>query len=71
MVMALMNTEYFEFVAFADDETKAEKLMNKKFKQHIRERGVSWFENTKPTDYYGVKYFECKNNVAYRDGSTF
>lgn len=71
MVIGTMDTEHFTFLVVAETIDKAERLMNKKFKQHLSEYDApKWNtkEDGKPTEYYA---FNCYENVkvgdAFRD----
>ena len=68
MVVALMETEHFEFVVFGDSTSQAETLMNKAFAVHLKEYGRDWNEDTAPTEYYGCRFLPVVNHSAYRDG---
>ena len=68
MVVAIMETEHFEFVTFGDSTDQAEKLMNKAFAQHLSDCATDWTEDEAPTEYYGCRYIPVVNHATYRDG---
>jgi hypothetical protein len=68
MVMAIMESERFEFVVFGDTTSQAETLMNKAFAMHLKEVTMNWNEDCSPTEYYGCRYYPVVNHSAYRDG---
>jgi len=71
MIIALMDSEHFEFLVVAQTTQKAENLLNKAFHQHLSECGTEWEEDCTPTAQYGFQTFEVANNTvwaAFRDG---
>jgi len=68
MVLAIMETEHFEFVVFGDSTTDAENQMNRAFALHLKEYDKEWEMDELPTDYYGVRTVPVVNHAAYRDG---
>ena len=68
MVIAIMNSEHFDFLVVEETKEKAEKLMNKKFHKHLKQYLTKWQQEEKPTEYYGCNFIEdVAVGGAYRD----
>jgi hypothetical protein len=73
MFVAIMDSEYYQWVAFGEDADQATENLLKAFNAHLAHGGFPPYDeklNGPFDEYYGVWIHLINTSVVYRDGVT-